>query len=182
MTTLNTASMSERLRPKVVDLTGRRLLITNFHNTDQETDLSEPPNCNGFGRIRHFRRRGHVGGDWLSNPLPIDPASRALGLGTTDFISAQIFQLAACNWRCWYCFVPFNLLAANQQHAGWLSAEELVELYLNQLAPPPLIDLTGGQPDLAPEWVVWMMNELMRRGLENKVYLWSDDNLSNDYF
>jgi hypothetical protein len=45
-----------------------------------------------------------------------------------------------------------------------------------------MIDLTGGQPDLVPEWVPWMMRELKLRGLEDQVYLWSDDNLSNDYF
>jgi hypothetical protein len=45
-----------------------------------------------------------------------------------------------------------------------------------------MIDLTGGQPDLVPEWVPWMMAELKERGLEHQVYLWSDDNLSNDYF
>jgi hypothetical protein len=53
---------------------------------------------------------------------------------------------------------------------------------LNQPDPPPLIDLTGGQPDLVPEWVLWMMDELDSRDLSGEVYLWSDDNLSNDYF
>jgi len=43
-------------------------------------------------------------------------------------------------------------------------------------------DLTGGQPDLVPEWVPWMMEELEARGLSESVYLWSDDNLSGDYF
>jgi hypothetical protein len=45
-----------------------------------------------------------------------------------------------------------------------------------------VIDLTGGQPDLTPEWVPWMMQELRNRGLDHDTYLWSDDNLSNDYF
>jgi len=45
-----------------------------------------------------------------------------------------------------------------------------------------MIDLSGGQPDLTPEWIPWMMEELNNRGLTDKVYLWSDDNLSNDYF
>jgi hypothetical protein len=47
---------------------------------------------------------------------------------------------------------------------------------------PPMIDLTGGQPDLAPEWVPWTMDALRAQRLEDSVYLWSDDNLSNDYF
>jgi len=63
-----------------------------------------------------------------------------------------------------------------------LSPTQLIDLYLDQADPPVVIDLTGGQPDLVPEWVPWMMAELRTRGMEQQVYLWSDDNLSNDYF
>ena len=99
-----------------------------------------------------------------------------------DDIRAQVFQNAVCNWRCWYCFVPFNLLSANHKHAEWLTPSELVDLYLEQTERPTVIDLTGGQPDLTPEWVPWMIQEIRARGLEDTVYLWSDDNLSTDYF
>jgi len=107
---------------------------------------------------------------------------RALGLERVDVLRAQAFQNAVCNWRCWYCFVPFALLSGNTNHSTWLSPSELVQLYLDQPNPPAVIDLTGGQPDLVPEWVPWMMQELRSKGLDRRVYLWSDDNLSNDYF
>lgn len=177
---LDTEIVSAKYRSALIDHTTQRVLITNFSGTEQEQDLSDPPNCAGFGRIRHFRRNDS--GRWPHNPLPIEPARKALGLPPTDMLRAQVFQNAACNWRCWYCFVPFNLLAANRKHAGWLSPTELIDLYLDQPDPPPMIDLTGGQPDLTPEWVLWMMDELEHRGLAQTVYLWSDDNLSNDYF
>jgi rRNA maturation endonuclease Nob1 len=38
------------------------------------------------------------------------PASRKLGLAEADMMEAQVFQVASCNWRCWYCFVPYELL------------------------------------------------------------------------
>lgn len=177
---INTDVLSERYRKESIDLDGRRLLITNFHNTEQEKDLSEPANASGFGRVRHFRRMTTPG--WPSNPLPIDPACKALGLQPVDIIRAQAFQNASCNWRCWYCFVPFDLLAANRKYSDWLSPAELADLYLSQDDPPRIIDLTGGQPDLVPEWIPWMMNELRNRGLDENIYVWSDDNLSNDYF
>ena len=97
-------------------------------------------------------------------------------------VKAQVFQNAACNWRCWYCFVPFDLLAADPEKSAWLSAQELLELYLEESSPPRVIDLSGGQPDLVPEWVPWMMQELRNLGLDETTYLWSDDNLSNDFF
>lgn len=177
---IDTDAYSAQLRSKTIDVAGGRLLVTNFYGTGQEEDLSEPPNCAGFGRVRHFRRATDEG--WPPNPLPIDPACRTLKLPAADMIRAQAFQNAACNWRCWYCFVPFNLLSANLQHSGMLSPAELLDLYLGEPDPPRVIDLTGGQPDLVPEWIPWMMRELRSQGLEDTVYLWSDDNLSNDYF
>ncbi|WP_339734803.1 hypothetical protein [uncultured Gimesia sp.] len=177
---INTEDFSLRLRGKSVDLETQRLLITNLINTEQENDLTEPANCNGFGRIRHFRRATSKG--WPENPLPIDPACKTMGFPTAEILKAQVFQNASCNWRCWYCFVPFQLLAGNLKYSAWMSASDLIDLYLAENEAPYVIDLTGGQPDLVPEWVPWMMKELTKRGLNDQVYLWSDDNLSNDYF
>ncbi|WP_148701798.1 radical SAM protein [Candidatus Nitrososphaera evergladensis] len=148
--------------------------------SEQEVDLSEAPNCGGLGRIRHFKIETSTG--WPSNPLPIAPACKALNLPMQDVMRAQVFQNGACNWRCWYCFVPFNLLSADVERSRWVSASDLVNLYLNENDRPSVIDLSGGQPDLIPEWTPWMMEELIARGLQDSVYLWSDDNLSNDYF
>ena len=58
----------------------------------------------------------------------------------------------------------------------------LLDLFLKEPNRPQMIDLTGGQLDLTPEWVPWMMEALIERSLDKKIYLWSDDNLSNDYF
>jgi len=33
-----------------------------------------------------------------------------------------------------------------------------------------MIDLSGGQPDLTPEWIPWMMECLSDKGLNKKVY------------
>ena len=47
--------------------------------------------------------------------------------------------------------------------------------------PPPIIDLTGGSPDIIPEWPIWMMKALEKANLSDRTYLWSDDNLSTEY-
>ena len=177
---IDTDRIATKLRSAGFDSDNQALLITNFSGTVQEQDLTEPLNCNGLGRIRHFHRHGSAG--WPENPLPIDPACKALRLPRTDVLRAQVFQNAICSWRCWYCFVPFELLKADEEKAEWLSAEQLIDLYVEQEQCPCVLDLTGGQPDLVPEWVVWVMEELQRRGLAGKCFLWSDDNLSNDYF
>lgn len=178
--TIDTDAFSAQLRAAAVDTKSRRLLVTRFTDTAQEDDLSEPTNCNGHGRIRHFRRGTSAG--WPDNPIPIDPASAALGLDSTDSLTAQVFQNAACNWRCWYCFVPFKLLNANESRSSWVTASTLVDWFAQVDPRPPVIDLSGGQPDLVPEWTAWMAAELIDRGLDGEVYLWVDDNLSNDYY
>jgi uncharacterized Fe-S cluster-containing radical SAM superfamily protein len=175
---IDTDGYSARLRPRAINLAEGKVLVADFHGSAQEADLAEPANCGGIGRLRHFRRSTSEG--WPPNSLPIDPAATFLGLPDSDELEAQVFQNAACNWRCWYCFVPFDLLGAAK--GIWMTPRELVERYVSVDPRPPMIDLTGGQPDLTPEWVPWMMRALSDARLQDSVYLWSDDNLSNDYF
>ena len=179
MANIDTLKASSVLRNKGIDLENKSILITNFGGTEQEKDLTEPSNCNGFGRIRHFKLDAGV--NWTPNPLPILPAAKALNLDFNSEVRAQVFQNAICNWRCWYCFVDFKLLNGDEKYSSFLNCDELIDLYLNQDNPPLMIDLTGGQPDLTPEWIPWMMESLKKRGLSEKIFLWSDDNLSNDY-
>lgn len=176
---LNTEKVSSHLREKAIKVHSKEILITKFWGSEQEKDLTEPANCNGFGRIRHFKLDS--GKDWNQNPLPILPAAKALCINPAKEIRAQVFQNSVCNWRCWYCFVDYKLLNGDQRYSSFLTCDKLLDLYLSQDTPPPMIDLTGGQPDLTPEWVPWMMEAIIDRGLENKIFLWSDDNLSNDY-
>lgn len=178
---IDTDGYSERLRARLVDTEQRRLLVTRLVGSDQEVDLSEPVNCNGLGRIRHFRRNTSPG--WPDNALPIDPACAALGIDAVDELRAQVFQNAGCNWRCWYCYVPFPLLAASETRGEWIEPSDLIRLYLDQAgARPPVLDLSGGQPDLVPEWTLWTIEALEEAGVGDSTYLWVDDNLSNDYF
>jgi uncharacterized Fe-S cluster-containing radical SAM superfamily protein len=104
-----------------------------------------------------------------------------LKLPLADSLQVQVFQNAICSWRCWYCFVDFDLLSANPKFSEFKTSEELIDLYLAESIQPKVIDLSGGQPDLVPEWGYWVYRELRTRGLLDRVYLWTDDNLSNDY-
>jgi uncharacterized radical SAM superfamily Fe-S cluster-containing enzyme len=174
------SAISAARRLRAVDVTRQRLLVADFRNSAQKKDLTEPPNCGGFGRIRHFCRS--MGNGWPDNPLPLDPACKALQLPRTDLLRSQVFQVAACNISCWYCFVPSELRGAAESHAAWLTPTQLVEAYCAEPDRPCTIDLTGGEPSLVPEWVPWMMAELRRRGLDREVYLWSDNNLTNDFY
>ncbi len=180
MKTINTDTYSAYLRGRSIILPERRILVARLTGSQQENDLAEPVNCKGFGRLRHFRLDRYD--EWSSNPLPILPAAKALGRQPNSTLRAQVFQNAACNWRCWYCYVDFDRLAADTRVAEYFTADELIELYLAEQSRADVIDLSGGQPDLTPEWLIWTMEALTARGLESKIFLWSDDNLSNRYY
>ncbi|MEX0784987.1 MAG: hypothetical protein WD557_20315 [Dehalococcoidia bacterium] len=180
MAAINTDLASRAHRARGWNPKTSQILLARIAGSEQEKDLTAPPNCGGLGRIRHFRRATQEG--WPPNPLPIDPATKALGLPRTDELNAQVFQNAACNWRCWYCYVPFELLSAKEHLGEWVTADEMVDLFLSEANHPHVLDLTGGQPDLVPEWIPRTMEALLDRDAENSVFLWSDDNLSNDYF
>jgi uncharacterized Fe-S cluster-containing radical SAM superfamily protein len=178
---IDTDRSSELYRVKTLDVDGRRILMSRLQGSAQEADLTNPVNCRGLGRIRHFRRVTSAG--WPANSLPIDPAARALSLGDDlPVIEAQVFQNSACNWRCWYCFVPFNLLSADERYSEWISMNHLMSDYSKLDRRPPVVDLSGGQPELTPELVLWSMRSLKELGLDRETFLWSDDNLSTDYF
>lgn len=61
-----------------------------------------------------------------------------------------------------------------------IPVSSMVEGYANLEDRPPVVDLTGGQPDLTPEWPVWFIRALVNLGIDD-CYVWSDDNLSTDY-
>jgi uncharacterized Fe-S cluster-containing radical SAM superfamily protein len=177
-TLIDTATTADRMRSRIIRPERREILVSRLSGSAQEEDLTSPVNCGGLGRIRHFRRETAPG--WPENFLPLDPAARALGLNLADVMEAEVFQNAACAWRCWYCFVPFELLGGDERRSEWVTADELVTRYAALENRPSIVDLSGGSPDLTPEWIVWTLDALERAGIADQTYLWSDDNLSTD--
>ncbi len=171
--------ISAILRSKTVNLENQTVLISKIKNSLQEKDLTVPTNCNGYGRIHHFSQARASG--WTPDPLPIVPATKGLNLPFSTSMRAQIFQLAACNFHCWYCYVDPVCLSADMNYARFFSADELVEMYLLEDSPPSIIDISGGQPDIVPEWTYWMAQAIESHNLYGRVYLWIDDNLSTDF-
>lgn len=161
---IDTDELSSRLRERSIRPETEQLLMARIGGSEQEYDLTEPPNCAGYGRIRHFHMKTPCG--WPANPLPMQPAASRLNLPVERVMNAQVFQNAACNWRGWYCYVPFKLLAANERHAGWLSVKQLVALYLAEknravvlawistLTPRLRHHMT---PDLSATWLILLI-------------------------
>src|ERR1700733_12825038 len=175
-----TSEVSAPLRERGLDAASRSISISRISESAQADDLSEPTNCHGFGRIRHFGAPPSPG--WPNNPLPVVPAKRFFsGRTKNDLRRAQVFQNSVCNWRCWYCYVPFSMLKGDPAKSAFIKVDQLVDWYLDEPDRPAILDLSGGQPDLTPEWIPWTMQALIDRGAQDDVFLWSDDNLSNEF-
>lgn len=177
--TIAAQRIAEHLREKSIDRQAKTIRMTKFPGSDQATDLSLPPNCGGFGRVHHFRLEPDP--NWITNPLPMLPACKYLGLPATDVLLVQVFQLSACDFRCWYCFVDFSLLAADPKHSEMTTPKQLLQMMLGEKVNSQVIDLSGGQPELVPEYVLWFLHARAELGLEKSHFVWADDNLSTDY-
>lgn len=171
-------SFGLRLRSTLLNKDEKSILLSNLLNSEQAADIHNI-NCNGYGRVWHKTTRPEE--NWGEIVLPYYPASWKLGISLEEASIIQVFQSAGCNYRCWFCFVDYRLLAADIKRAKYFTCESLVELLKKETFIPKVIRLSGGQPDLTPEWTPWMMKALIEADLDKKTYLWLDDNLSNDY-
>lgn len=165
------------LRAKLVDLENRRVLVARIENSIEADDEYARVNCAGYGRIRRYSTFKLHFDQTITSKQPLGWARSKDGTYET-----QVFQLAGCDFRCWYCFVDDALLRADKNRANWFSAEELLNLALEEFVTPAVIDLSGGQPELVPEFTFWMMEAVEKKGLRGKLAIWSDDNLSSDFF
>lgn len=169
----------EILHQKVIDAPHHRLRMTKFSNSLQKSDLSSPTNCDDFGRVHHFRR--FPSPHWIENPLPQKPVSEFFGTPMQDVLPVQLFQLSVCNINCWYCFVDKKLRQGNPQHSAFRSPYSLLK-QARQENRPPVIVLSGGQPDLAPEYNLWFLQAREALNMTKTHFIWTDDNLSTDLF
>ena len=172
---LNPDRLSSILRGRVVRVPQGQVLLSRFHGNEQEKDITSGINCNGYGRLHRYNKPSSR---WSPEPIPEQPAAWRLGLTPSQAQVAQLFQIAGCDFRCWYCFVDRDSLSGLSKNTKFTTAEEIVECYIRDNMPSPVIVLTGGQPDIAPEWTLWMMRSLKKHGLSDTTYLWQDDNLS----
>jgi uncharacterized Fe-S cluster-containing radical SAM superfamily protein len=166
------------LRDMLIDKDNQTILISDLRSSEQSTDIHNI-NCEGYGRVWHKSIESEP--SWGEIVLPYYPAAWKLGISRAEASIIQVFQTAGCNYRCWFCYVDYKLLKADLKRSKRFSASDIVNLLTKESFIPKVIRLSGGQPDLTPEWTIWMMRALINEGIHKSTYLWLDDNLSNDY-
>jgi uncharacterized Fe-S cluster-containing radical SAM superfamily protein len=176
---IDDVALAARFRSRLLNAVDGRVLIANLSGSRESTDKYSLLNCGGYGRVREFRDYRLYLERSVFPDRPLRPNLR--GYPPSGLVRTQVFQIAACNWRCWYCFVDDSRLSATRSVSKYFSAAELWDLFLSESNHPDILDLSGGQPDLVPEWTLGIVDECESRGLRDQIYIWLDDNLSNDY-
>ena len=169
----------ELLRSRAIDFSNQRIRMSRFENSTQQQDMTLPSNCGDFGRVHHFKR--HPSNRWIENPLPQKPVSDYFHTPIADVLPVQLFQLAVCNINCWYCFVDKKLRSGNPKHSAFCAPIDLLRAAKNENQPRVIV-LSGGQPDLVPEYNLWFLQARETLDMEKSHFIWTDDNLSTDLF
>lgn len=167
--------LAKKIRARLFKSSTREYYIANLRGSLEEKDQYTLVNCNGFGRRRKLKDfRLH-----LENPItnPDRPAVNFRTVAGVNELETQVFQIAGCNLRCWYCYVDDNRLSG--RGGAYMTANEMVDLYLGEENRSPVLDLSGGEPSLVPEWLYDTLVALEQREQREKVHVWIDDNLTS---
>jgi hypothetical protein len=129
--------------------------------------------------LPEFHSLRHVA---MLSDSPVTAAHR-LGGHWTDYNLAAITQVAACNFRCTYCYVEYKHLAGQDSFAT--TAEDVVDSFCRLRAELrtrntrlAILRVSGGEPLLVPSLLVDVYRELDRRRLSGECLVKVESNLS----
>lgn len=173
-------ALQMNLREHIYNNEKRSIKVINFSETPQRGDSYHVQSTSPYVRVREFSSFAmHAQPRFIDYRSPRYNCLLKKNAKAADapWRTATV-QLLGCSWRCWYCYVDATNLAKSSPHAREIGIAELCDEILS--LPLDIIDLSGGQPDLVPEWVSITHDRLSRLGDGSSVHLRSEDNLSND--
>jgi len=197
MNTYDPIKLAEKLRPRMIDLKNKKILLAVLAGTGQAQDLTKERFFEDVFRSKIYTKKA----DLQRDPFRREPAAIAaekLTIPGKTLVSPEecnaafLGQINGCNLKCWYCYVDDKAKGANQKHGKFFSTEEyliqfLIETRKNQNALNQdlklnILRISGGEVFIVPEIIIWMIESVEKFGLENNIYLWVDCNLSTENF
>jgi len=94
-------------------------------------------------------------------------------------------QVSPCSFMCWHCYVDRALREGKM--GTWISSEELLDSFLNErkrfhengeIDKGNVLRISGGEPFIAPELHLECLNILKEMGLDRKIFIWTETNIS----
>ncbi|PIR01727.1 MAG: hypothetical protein COY73_03625 [Candidatus Nealsonbacteria bacterium CG_4_10_14_0_8_um_filter_37_14] len=188
----NPIELAEKLRPKMIDLKNKKVLLAVLAGTEQQKDLTKERFFESIFRSKIYTKPE----DKELDPFRGEPAgiaAKKLNVTPDECNAAFLGQINGCNLNCWYCYVDRVCNSANPKYGRYFSAEEylkqfLVEKRKNQDSPNldlrlNILRISGGEVFIVPEIIVWMVQALEEFKLEDYIYVWVDCNLvTGDFY
>lgn len=183
--------LAEKLRPRMIDLENKRVLLAVLAGTEQQKDIAKERFFENIFRSKIYTKAADKESDYFKGE-PAGVAAQRLGIKPEECNAAFLGQINGCNLNCWYCYVDRINNSANQKYGKFFSAEEylmhfLVEARKSQNSKNPetklnIIRISGGEVFIVPEIILWMVEAIEKYKLENHIYIWVDCNLATGDF
>lgn len=190
--------LAKKLRPKMIDLENKKVLLAVLAGTGQQKDLTASRFYEDVFRSKIYTKVE----DMELDPFRGEPAGIAAGKLTIpgktlvtprECNAAFLGQINGCNLNCWYCYVDRVCNSANPKFGKYFSAEEyltqfLIESRKHQNSVNPdlklnVLRISGGEVFIVPEIIFWIVEAIEKFKLENHIYVWVDCNLvTGDFY
>lgn len=196
----NPIKLAEVLRPRLINLSGEKVLIANLAAGGQLKDVTVHTSI----ATNFFRAKAYTKSEESNDPFRGEPASIAaeklaipsgkknITVSPAQCNSAFLGQINGCNLRCWYCYVDDVNRCADLSSGEYYSAEEILMQFLiwskktyNSADPDEklnILRLSGGEVFIIPEIIIWTIDAIKKLDLQDYIYVWVDSNLSTDDF
>jgi uncharacterized Fe-S cluster-containing radical SAM superfamily protein len=169
------------IRDHIYEKSSESIFVIEFSSTAQSSDSYHRSSVHPCIRIREFS----------SFAMHAQPASyhgrspryncllKKNSLSTESPWKTATIQLLGCAWRCWYCYVDPVNLKHTSPHARKI---RIADLCIEACSVSEgILDLSGGQPDLVPEWPLYFNKQIMAIQGASRLHIRSEDNLCNDF-
>lgn len=112
-------------------------------------------------------------------------AAYRLGGDPREYNRVFAVQVSGCDYRCSFCYVPRIANDPKTAPSDLVSAGQILDAFQEikkgqRAKAPKVIRLSGGEvTSIVPEMIIDISDEINRRDLSKKIYLFADCNLSS---
>lgn len=182
------------------------LLLANFDSSKQKTDIEKrTPVINDFFRtkidVKPWKEDEDF--DWTNKEKIMESIAtnfdmptwalyhlegkKELGKELKKYTENFIYQMKGCNIFCRWCFVDdFNKDGKQNNNAMFFSIPKIIDEFEKEKTTRDgnlyRLRASGGEPTIVIEQWLYILQELEKRGLSDKIHLQSDTNLTTGHF
>jgi len=158
----------------------RKVLLTSFSEAEgmrADNAGKATSELNDYWRTKTYvKPKDMLDPEWPIFPQPYQMAQSLFGGTWNDYNKAFIVQVAQCNLDCWYCFVDKKLRNGDESLSKWFTSYEVMAMW--KKSGLPVCRISGGEPTLAPGFLIDMITHFEEHTCADAGLLWIDTNLS----